>query len=575
MLNFKSIKFKNFLSFGHVETTIQLDTNKKTLIVGNSGSGKSSIIIESLTYALFGKAFRKVKKGELVNKVNNKECIVTLNLEVNNVPYVIIRGMKPDIFEIYQDGVFINQDPAVRDYQAYLETHILKINYKTFCQVCALGYANFTPFMQLSSGDRRAMVDEILGTQIFIKMFQKTRDKLSELKNEILLIDNNISNAKSNIELQKSNLSKLKEHEKEKESGLLKEIEEHNSIIEALQESILELQEEIGSLQLELVGFDKLKFREKEISKMITKFESTKTEREKVVTFFKNNDTCPTCQQDIKEEHKNPVLEKITADIDELVTNLNSIHRLQSDCVEKVSNLTKISNRINELEMQIFKKNSAVQSANKVISSKNKEISQLTTSDNSLNTEILNTISTLQESVTSLFDKKLEIQEQGKYLSVAQTLFKDDGIRAQIIKEYIPVLNELINQYLDTMNFPMRVELDEQFNERILSRFRDEMSYSMLSQGEQSRVSLAMTLAWRKLAELRNSVRINILLLDEILDATISAADLESIIGLLMEIAKDTSLFVISHKPQELVNYVDDTIVVEKQGNFSHISMGK
>lgn len=574
MIEFKSVQFKNFVGFGNVENKIELNTNKKTLIVGNSGAGKSAMIIESITFALFGKPFRKIKKNELVNKVNNKECLVTLELEVNNVPYTIIRGQKPDRFEIYQDGMFINQDPSTRDYQSYLETHILKLNYKTFCQVCALGYANFTPFMSLSTGDRRTMVDEILGTQVFIKMFQKTRDKISEIKNELLLIDNNISNAKSNIELQKSNLTKLKASEKAKELSLLAEIKEHESIIERLQEAIDDLQEEVVSLQEELVGFDKLKFREKEIGKMIAKFELTKSEREKVKQFFTDNDICPTCQQEIKEEHKHPVIEKLSSDVDDLVENLNKIHVLQQECSDSVQSLTKISNRINDLEMQIFKNNASVQSANKVISAKNKEIGQLTETDGTLNGDILKTIDTLQESVQKLFETKLDLQEQGKYLSVAQTLFKDDGIRAKIIKEYIPVLNDLINQYLDTMNFQMKVELDEQFNERILSRFRDEMSYSMLSQGEQSRVSLAMTLAWRKLAEMRNSVRINILLLDEVLDATISAADLESIIGLLMEISKDTTLFVISHKPQELINYVDETIMVEKVGNFSQISFG-
>lgn len=575
MIVFKSVSFKNFLSFGDRVTTINLDTRKKTLLIGNSGSGKSSIIVESITFALFGKPFRKIKKGELVNRVNLKDCLVTLELEVNGVAYTIKRGMKPDVFQIFMEGKLVNQDPSVRDYQDYLETNILKINYKTFCQICVIGYANFTPFMLLSAGDRRIMVDEILGTQIFIKMYHKIRETMTNTKNQVLLIDTNISNFKSSIELQNSNLVKFRAQEKERENILTAEISEYNDAIDKLMAEIQEIQDKIQAISVDKEELQKLRNREKDIQKLINKFEATQREKEKTKTFFDVNDHCPTCRQDMAPSHKDPIIEKISEEITELSSNVDVLSDKLTECAQNITLILEKINQINQLEVMIFKKNESVKNANATIAAKQKEISKLVGSDSSVIKDIQESISNIQEEMSETLKAKEKIQEEVKYLLVAQSLLKDDGIRARIIKEYIPVLNKLMNEYLDVMNFNMRVELNEAFEERILSRFRDEMSYGMLSQGEQSRVSLAMTLAWRKLAELRNSARINCLVLDETLDATISATDLESIISLLSEIAKDTSLFIISHKPQSLMNYCDSTIQVEKHGNFSSITLGE
>lgn len=566
MIVFKTLKFKNLLSFGNTPTVIDLNRSPSTLIVGQSGHGKSTII-EALCFSLFGKPFRKITKKNLVNTINNKDCVTEVEFSIEDVTYKVVRGIKPDIFEIQVNGELLNQDPTVRDYQEYLEKNILKMSYKTFTQIVVLGYANYTPFMMLNASERRSMVDELLDTNIFSKMMEVLKIRMSTIKTELSVISSNIDAYTSSLEILKSNLSKIKESEDDKRSQIEKEIEELKINVSKLTDRAKEKRSEIEHLHNSLIS-DDVESKLNTFRNLLSKIEHNKETVEKGIQFFTENSQCPTCNQDITNEHREDAILQRKYKLDELELGISKLTKNINDAVDTVNQNKQTLKTINNIERELVVLNSNISNYQTVIQQRLNELSK---KPNNVIEDTSLKINELESYIRIGNEKKAEFSEQRLYLEVAQTLLKDDGIKSLIIKEYIPIINQLVNMYLDSMNFHMRFVLDENFEEQILSRFRDELKFQSLSQGEQSRLSLAIMLAWRKLAELRNSVNVNILWLDETLDATINAADLESVVGLLNEVSKDNNIFVISHKPDQLADKIYSVIEIEKQGNFSRI----
>ena len=568
MIKLKTVRFKNILSFGNQFTEIYLDRSKSTLVFGQSGHGKSTLI-ESIVFGLFGKPFRKINKKTLCNAVNSKDCLVEVELESNGVPYMIRRGIKPDVFEIYQNGNLINQDPSIRDYQKYLDEHILKMNYKTFTQVIVLGYANHTPFMLLTAGERRNMVDELLDTAIFGQMYRILLAKISAYKTEFTLTDGSINSLKSSISVLRTNLEKLKLNETSQLNAITTEIDDIQKEIELIQLAIsvdnLEIQNRISIVEEEAL----VQTKKSEIGKIIQKFEVNKEKTLSEIKFFNDNTACPTCLQEISETHKEEI-KKVRSDrLYELQHGINKADEANNRVKQQLTHFKLILDEIATLERQIIGRNANIFTLQKNITAKQRQLSEFNVDKNSIVDETAEKINELETNLNELNDKRLSLIQDRHYYENASTLLKDEGIKQRIIKEYIPIIVHLINQYLDAMEMHVRFEFDENFEERILSRFRDELKYQNLSQGEQARLSLAITLAWRELAKARNGANCNLLILDEIMDASISAADLESVWGIIENITSDSNVFVISHKADMLYDKVHNLIEIKKDGNFS------
>lgn len=568
MIHFTKLSFKNILSFGNTPTIIFLDRSPSTLIIGQSGHGKSTII-ESLCFGLFGKPFRKITKKNLVNTVNNKDCLVEVEFKIEDLEYKVVRGIKPDVFEIYVNGELLNQDPTTRDYQDYLEKNILKMSYKTFTQIVVLGFANYTPFMMLSAGERRAMVDELLDTNIFSRMMEVLKVRLSTTKTEIGVLSSNIEAYETSLEVLRSNLTKLRESDNKQRESIEAEIEELNGHIEELSKIIEEKQSIVESLQDQIEDITTKESSVTTYRDLLTKIEHNKETVESGISFFEENDQCPTCNQSITEEYKTTALESRRNKVKEFTGAIDKLQGNISKILSEITASKETLKTVGKLEKEILIASSNVSNYQRSIQSKIKQLADHKPTDAVDDTK--DQIKKLEDSVSECKDRKISLTEDRHYYEVAQTLLKDDGIKSLIIKEYVPIINQLVNMYLDSMQFTMRFVLDETFEEQILSRFRDELKFQSLSQGEQSRLSLAIMLAWRKLAELRNSVATNILFLDETLDAAINAADLESVVNLLGEVSKENNVFIISHKPDALYDKVHSVIEIEKHGNFSRI----
>lgn len=574
MIVFERVKLKNFFSFGEQTIEVPLAKNKFTLIYGDSGSGKSTIVVEAITYALFGKPFRQIKKNEVINTVNGRECLLDVEFKTGKTNYRVVRGIKPDIFEIYKNGKMINQNPTVRDYQKYLEDNILKMSYKTWTQIVALGFANHTPFMLLSAGARRQMVDEVLGIEIFQRMYLIAKDRISQKRQELSELEHKISATKQTIEVQKKNLKQIQAQEKEKEEELQAEVD-------ALNNKIDELQLEIKTLDVTAVELfsvinngkaDKKKLAD--IKELITKLRSSRTQVQGKISFIEENVACPTCRQSISAEYRDEFKVEEENRKSELDSSINTLTDKLHEYQDIVNGIEVAVDKLSDVETKKAIKQKSIDHYQEEIQKKQKEIQRLSTSDNNLVREIASSIVLLSEQTQQATTTKSEITEDIRHLVACGTMLKEDGIKGKIIQLYLPVLTKMVNEFLEEMNFMMRVQFDEEFNETIYARFRDKLTFSQLSQGEQSRINIAIILAWRQLAELRNSVKTNILICDELLDSAISATDVEAVMHMIQRMAKDQNVYIISHRPDSIAAYCDNVIKVEKRGNFSKIVEG-
>jgi|TARA_R110000744_G_scaffold2598_1_gene10355 DNA repair exonuclease SbcCD ATPase subunit len=569
---FKTIKWKNFLSTGDKFTEIQLDRSPTTLIVGKNGAGKSTML-DALSFALFGRPHRSINKPQLVNSVNEKQCEVHVEFTIGIHQFKIIRGIKPNIFEIYQDGVMINQNSAVRDYQHYLEQNVLKLNHKSFHQIVVLGSSSFIPFMQLPAHHRRDIIEDLLDINIFSKMNGILKESMGKLRESLSDFNNQIDTIKDKIELQRKYVTDIsllnEEHLEYKRSIIVTSKSELDMITGenySLQNYISEHSAATSAKHLTI----------EKISKKLGKYESTfKTEIRGVVKeakFYDEHENCPTCSQDIDEQFRAERKAKATSRAKDLKDGINklTIEITETDMALAESQIA--LNDITAKSNSIIANDKLIKKINKSIDTIQVEIDDISKTNNDVNNEK----SKLQEMIelkVELLNKKIEVVEDQRYSTVAQEMLKDTGIKTKIIKQYLPVMNNLINQYLQTMDFFVSFNLDENFNETIKSRHRDQFKYSSFSEGEKARIDLALLFTWRQISTMKNSSLTNLLILDESFDSSMDGEGIGHLTKILQSTCADTNVFVISHRESlEDSSLFKSKIEFVKEGNFSSVA---
>lgn len=572
MILFESVQWKNFLSTGNSPIKVDLNRSDTTLIIGKNGEGKSTIL-DALCYGLFGKAFRNVKKLQLVNSINRKNTEVQVVFTIHNKQYKIIRTIKPTTFEIWCDGELINQDAAIKDYQKVLEQQILKLNYKTFTQVVILGSASFVPFMQLPSSQRRDVIEDILDIRIFSTMNQILKEKASDTKSEILRIESEIANSKTKLEAQSSIIQTITDAKDNNIKRIREKIKLNTKQAEETQVEVDELIRGIEVCRNEIADKDKVVVEEKQAVLIQGKLNNKVEHLEHHKDFFNNNDVCPSCSQGIPHEHK----ETIMSALDEQVVAQNvKLNELES-ILESFNSRLKIINTtiadITEKNIQLSTKNSAISLINKQIADHEHDIKTHQTDTTNIDEE-KDKLKNLAETAMSKVKEKTELREHRNLEEVASVLLKDTGIKTAIIREYLPVMNKLINKYLQSMDAYIHFELDEAFNEIVKSRFRDEFTYASFSEGEKMRIDLAILFTWRQIAKMKNSVNTNLLLLDEIFDSSLDTSGTDYFLNLMNSFGDNTNIFVISHKGDQLFDKFRSVIKFEKRNDFSVIVKG-
>ena len=570
MIIFEKVRWKNFLSTGNWFTEIDFTRSPNTLIIGSNGSGKSTIL-DALTFGLFGKPFRKINKPQLPNSINEKECIVEIEFKVGKKSYKIIRGIKPNIFEIYQDGNLLNQDAASRDYQEVLEKNILKLNFKSFTQIVILGSASFTPFMQLSAADRRNIIEDLLDIQIFSSMNSLVKEKMVEIKDASAKIKYDMDLTAEKIELQKQNIEEHKKHNDAEIEKKKQEIITSETQIGHLQIDIELIQKHINVLTSKILNKDTVEAKRTKLSNFENQLSNNLRKLDKEVKFYEDNHDCPTCKQTITQDWKEKqILEKQVKKGD-ISTALTDIEKKIADANNIVNEMLKITKHINEHNSEVIKHNASITAINKYVAKLNAEIAELSTRKDNLEEE--NTkLKELREKLTELVKKQKQIADEKQYYEFAGTLLKDTGIKTKIIKQYLPIMNKLINKYLTAMDSFINFNLNENFEETIKSRHRDDFSYHNFSEGEKMRIDLAILFTWRQIAKLKNSVNTNLLILDEVFDSSLDTVGTDEFLKLMYDIGQDTNVFVISHKGDQLFDKFRSVIRFEKKNNFSRIA---
>jgi DNA repair exonuclease SbcCD ATPase subunit len=567
MILFKRLRWKNLLSTGNHFTEILLNGNPNTLIVGTNGSGKSTML-DALCFGLFGKPFRSINKPNLVNSINSRDTVVEIEFSIGNKEYKIVRGIKPNVFEIYQDKVLLNQDAAVRDYQDYLEKFILKLNYKSFTQIVILGSASFTPFMQLSAADRRAIIEDLLDIQIFSVMNGLVRERLSTNKELTAAKKSEIALLEQKHELKKEYQDKLNEDIEVKVKEYEKEILLHR-------ETIRTLHDEIDSLERTKKSLDETCIKIPENEKKITALKKIESQIESKISkvgddrsFYEHNADCPTCRQAITLEFKEGQLTELGTKEHELASALTELQTKITTQENVIAELRGKEKDLSNVRIQIATTNTGIKGLDETIKRLEKQIQDLRTpKQNSIDTNELNVI---QSQIKQAQEELKQLLDDKAYLDVASTLLKDTGIKTNIIKQYLPVINKLVNKYLTSMDFFVNFNLDEAFKETIKSRHRDDFSYHNFSEGEKQRIDMALMLTWRAVAKLKNSTNTNLLILDEIFDSSLDTSGTEDLMKILHEL-NGVNLFVISHKGDVLQDKFMNTIRFEKVKNFSRI----
>jgi DNA repair exonuclease SbcCD ATPase subunit len=570
MINFRSVQWKNFLSTGNSPNKVYLNRSQTTLIIGKNGEGKSTIL-DALCFSLFGKPFRNINKGQLVNSINGKGCSVEVEFDINGKEYKIIRGIKPNVFEIWLDGEMINQDAASRDYQKILEQQILKLNYKTFTQVVILGSASFVPFMQLPTTQRREVIEDILDIRIFSTMNSLLKEKVQETKDAIATIENEISTAKTKVDAQTQLIKTITEAKTSAIESIVSKISANSNEILQAEGEIQSIVSEIDTLKASIndketiaEDIDKAKSIR---SKLLQKIETCEHNTE----FFSEHDVCPSCSQDIPEEYKEGIIKDLNSKLLDNNTKIGELETILTNLNEKLSQINKVVEQITDKNIELSTRNSTVTLLNKQIKELEAETQRVKSDTTNLDEE-KGKLKDLAKEAIGKIGQKTQLQEQRNLEDVANILLKDTGIKTAIIREYLPIMNKLINKYLQAMDAYIHFELDEAFNESVKSRFRDDFTYASFSEGEKMRIDLAILFTWRQIAKMKNSVNTNLLLLDEIFDSSLDTAGTDYFLNLMNQFGDNTNIFVISHKGDQLFDKFRSVIKFEKRNDFSVIA---
>ena len=568
MVTFTTVRWKNFLSTGNAFTEIQLDQNPSTLIIGENGAGKSTIL-DALCFVLFNKPFRQISKSQLLNSINQREAVVEIEFTTQNKKIKIIRGIKPNIFEIYVDDVMINQNANAKDYQKHLEQQILKFNYRSFTQVVILGSSTFVPFMQLNSRARREVVEDILDIKIFSLMNLVLKTKVKEVNTN--LTDSNYATdlTKSKIEIQEKYIEDTKNNRNNLLSEKTNIVDANNDDIQFNKRKEEDLQEKNQTLLESISGEDAtIKKRDKLKGYQFT-LKDKHRRNEQMIMFLESNDECPTCEQKIDTEFKTKsisVRQSANVELSEGLTKLSDEFNKVSKTIQEFK---KTAKEIQTNEVQIAKYRSSIQELEKFNTKLETEIANIL--ENEIGKEDIKKLDKLKEKLYSLDSSSKKLKEELFYYDVAKNLLQDTGIKTKIVKQYLPIMNKLVNTYLSSMDFFCNFNLDENFNETIKSRFRDEFSYANFSEGEKMRIDLALLFTWRAVAKMKNSTNTNLLILDEIFDSSLDASGTDDFLKILNTFNSE-NVFVISHKQDMLFDKFRNTIKFEKNRNFSHVA---
>lgn len=567
MIVFKSVQWSNFLSTGNAPNKVLLNKSTTTLIIGKNGEGKSTIL-DALCFGLFGKPFRNINKGQLVNSINNKACEVEVEFSVGAKEYKVIRGIKPNTFQIFVNDQLLNQDAAARDYQKVLEQQILKLNYKTFTQVVILGSASFVPFMQLPSGQRREVIEDILDIRIFSVMNQLLREKAQETKDEISRIENAILNAKTKVEAQNQLIKTIAAAKSENIKAL-------ESKISAKLLDISRTQTEVGTLVAEI---NTLKTAIEDKETIVDDIEKAKSIRAKLFhkietcehhqEFFTEHDVCPSCSQSISDEYKQKIIADLNTKVADQTSKASELERVLKSLNDRLSNINNVNNTITDKNIELSTKNSTVVLLNSQIEELKEEINTHKLDTTNIDEE-KSKLKLLAKEALEKINLKTSLQESRNLEEIASILLKDSGIKTAIIREYLPIMNKLINKYLQAMDAYIHFELDESFNETVKSRHRDSFTYASFSEGEKMRIDLAILFTWRQIAKMKNSVNTNLLILDEIFDSSLDTAGTDYFLNLMNQLGENTNIFVISHKGDQLFDKFRSVIKFEKRNDFS------
>ena len=570
MIIFKEVRYKNLLSSGNKFTTIKLNDAQSTLILGENGAGKSTLL-DALCYALYGRGFRNLKRDLLINSINTKELVVELDFSIGNKDYKLIRGAKPNKFEIWCNDILLNQDASVRDYQEHLESNILKMSYRSFTQVAILGSANFTPFMQLRAKDRRKLVEDLLDITIFTTMMQLLRKRKSnhaldvkENQHEIAILEERISGLNSQIDA-------LRENRDEKILKFETTINQTQTNIDKLLGEVDEKTENVVEKTRLITDKNTTEDRLKQTTDLESQLERARKKAIADIKFYEDNDNCPTCKQDLTGEHKEKCIQEKNQKVAEIKEAVSTLDKQIEELHDRIQTINTVQSEIDGIQREIGLSQTEIVSNQKYISKLQKEIESLEEEQEG-NSDAHEQVLKAEDDLHTLMKKKQHLADSGHYLEIATLLLRDQGVKEKIIKQYVPIMNKLINKFLAQLEFYVGFELDEAFEETIKSRFRDVFKYENFSQGEKMRIDLALLFTWRAVARMKNSVNTNLLILDEVFDSSLDASGTDEFMKMLNTLTEKTNAFIISHKGDILYDKFEHVIRFEKYKNFSRIA---
>ena len=568
MIKFEKIRWKNFLSTGQQFTEVPLSETPSTLIIGLNGAGKSTML-DALCFSLFNKPFRKISRSQLVNSINEKETLVEVEFQVGTINYKVRRGIKPNVFEIYRNNVLVDQDAAQKDTQKFLEQSVLKLNYKSFTQVVILGSSTFVPFMQLGASHRREVIEDILDIQIFSYMNGLLKERIKDIKEEQRQCEYELELAMQKVAMQEKNIENLEKVDQRSMVAVQAKFDENEDRVMEIKELIKTKEKSIDTITPKLLELDRTIDKHEQYKTMRTKMKTRQGSHTSTMDFFKKNNECPTCTQAISDELK---VEKITF-YETKISGLKTAHAQITD------NIKVLDLKVNDLR----EKAKAVNGFRYEIQALTKEEMKLLKENTKLLSEAGSNTTNLQEEKQELvrFNKKLEkkqefcagVNTQHDNLKVVSTLLKDDGIKSKIVSKFIPIINNKINKYLQSMDFYVNFTLDENFCEEILSRHRDSFTYASFSEGEKQKIDLALLFTWREIARMKNSVSTNLLILDEVFDSSLDQGSTDELMKILRGLGDDVNLFVISHKGDILLDKFERLITFDKQSDFSTMQL--
>jgi DNA repair exonuclease SbcCD ATPase subunit len=568
MLIFQKLRYKNFLSSGDTFTEIDFLANSTNLIIGSNGAGKSTIL-DALTFVLFNRPFRKINKPQLVNSVNEKNCVVEIEFSNNNHQYLVRRGIKPNVFDIEVDGKLLDKRGDDRDNQVTLEENILKVNYKSFTQIVILGSSTFVPFMQLSAAHRREVIEDLLDIRVFSSMSSIVKDRTRTIRDELKILDLKRTSLKEKGEMQAKFIDDITKRgqvniEKKRES-----IKQHMLEQQQLQDSCVDVLAQIETLNAELEDLKGAGDKLRKLGGMKGKIQQKITTLSKNHKFFNDNTSCPTCTQDIDETLRQTKLAELGTEAKTLKTGYQDLEKAIEDEEAREANFTEVSGNVLELNRKLTSNNTNIANINKNIGNLETEVESIRESIENQD-EAKEQLSSIASKLSDVTNKRTEFNSEMESYKFLNELLRDGGVKTNIIKRYIPLINKHVNKYLQMMEFYINFNLDEEFNETVVSPIHERFSYSSFSEGEKMRIDLALLFTWREVARVRNSVNTNLLVMDEVFDSSLDGFGTEEFLKIIRYVVKDANIFIISHKT-ELHERFDSVLKFEKERGFSKL----